>query len=107
MAELETEVKLLKKEIEDQAKIQFMQAQSDQIYLANGVISPEEVRQKLYDNETYNINPDDYLMGIDENFKSDIVKAATETATVLNQRTQTEIAKETTGVGTNAKGNKA
>lgn len=92
---------------EDQAKIQFMQAQSDQIYLANGVISPEEVRQKLYDNETYNINPDDYLMGIDENFKSDIVKAATETATVLNQRTQTEIAKETTGVGTNAKGNKA
>jgi phage-related protein (TIGR01555 family) len=92
----------------DKAKINLANAQRDQIYLANGVIAPEEVRQNLYDEEVYDINPDDYLMGLDEDHLSNMNEAlATETASMPNQLTQKEIASEKLGASTNAKRNQA
>jgi hypothetical protein len=67
------------------AKIELSNAQTDQIYLANGVITPDEVRQKLHDNDIYNIDPDEHKMGIDESLKNDLQKKALE-ETSSNER---------------------
>jgi len=96
---------LLDMSVSDKAKVELSNAQADQIYLANGVITPEEVRQKLYDCEVYDINPDENVLGLNSD-DIETMHQAIMTATMPNQRSQEEIAKQTVGASTNAKVNK-
>ncbi len=93
---------LLDMSVVDKSKIELSNAQADQIYLANGVITPEEVRQKLYDCEVYDIDPNENVLGLNSDDVESMHQAVM-TATMPNQRTQEKIAKETVGASTNAK----
>ena len=51
------------------ADIELKNAQRDIQYLMNGILSPDEVRQNLYDTVTYDIDPGLQPIGIDEELR--------------------------------------
>ncbi len=56
------------------ALVQLQNAQRDQIYMANGVLNDDEIRQTLYDNDTYpDIDPEMKPIGVDEELRSNII----------------------------------
>ena len=89
----------------DKSKNSLANAQRDQIYLMNGVITEDEIRKTLYDNEVYDIDPDLPAVGSNLDYPSDNIPNSTqETATMPKERTQEKIKAETIGASTNAKG---
>ncbi len=61
--------KLLDISDDKKADIELKHAQRDMQYVINGVITPEEVRQNLYENTTYDIDPDKQPLGINEDMR--------------------------------------
>ena len=51
------------------ADIELKNAQRDIQYLINGILSPEEIRQNLYDTVTYDIEPGLEPIGVDEELR--------------------------------------
>ena len=58
----------------DKSDIEYQNAKTDQIYMANGVISEEEVRLKLFDNKIYDITADNTPAAIDADVAADMQK---------------------------------
>ena len=61
--------KLLDISDDKKADIELKNAQKDAQYLANGVITIEEVRKNLYERNSYDIDPDIKPIGIDEDMR--------------------------------------